>query len=264
VPTTIVRPRSAIESAYVERLRSERLSEETIRQRVYVMRRLACDPVEAREEDIRAALGTGISPSSQSTYLQVFRAIYADFQRMEWVGADPTRWIKPPRVPRREPRPMPRHEIDALLSCGNDDVAAWTTLGFYAGLRAGEVVQVSSHHLETSAHGRVLRVVGKGGLDALIPAHDRVVQLLECRPAGTLWPIWPKSVQRAWSRQARMLGIHGRVFHQLRHSYCTALYQATAGDLVTVARLARHASVATTQRYAAVADDRPFTAIQAL
>jgi integrase len=187
--------------------------------------------------------------------------------RLEWVSDNPMAKIKTPRTPRRSPRPLPQGELDAMMNLPNEfkREREWTILGAYAGLRAGEVSELPGNRLLMGTHGMVLRVHGKNNVIADIPAHPKVIEILE-QYSGALpiWDMWAQSLNRSWQRAGRSVGIEGRVFHQLRHSYATRLYQVTGGSLLTVASACRHASVATTQRYAAVADDAPYLAVAGL
>lgn len=254
-----------LERDYIARMRAESASEETIRQRITVLRMLGVNPADATVEDVLRVMNRDVSAASRATYFRTLRVIFADFQRMGVTATDPTRTLKPPKTSRREPRPITPAEVEALLGMSDENARAWSILGLFAGLRASEVVSLTGESLRDGPHGPVLHVVGKGNLDALIPAHDRVVTLL--RPFSgpdLIWPIWSKSMTRAWQRAAKDAGVTGRTFHQLRHTYATRLYQATGGDLLTVAALCRHASVATTQNYARVASDAPFRAINGI
>jgi integrase len=98
-----------------------------------------------------------------------------------------------------------------------------------------------------------------------VPAHQRVVDVLKPYEgqATPIWDMWPQSVNRAWQRAAATVGVEGVVFHQLRHSFATRLTRAGV-DLLVIAQVCRHSSVATTQRYAAVADEAPFQAVSGL
>lgn len=49
----------------------------------------------------------------------------------------------------------------------------WSVLGLYAGLRAGEACRARQEHLTATGYGKALWVAGKGGKEALIPAHPR-------------------------------------------------------------------------------------------
>lgn len=251
---------------YREHLRREGLADHTIKQRIYVFRCLGVDPAAATVEDVARIFDRELSPASRANYFRNVRMIFADLNRLGWIENDPSRLMKPPKTPRRRPRPLPTEEIERLLRMPDEVARAWTVLGYYAGLRSSEVVSVRGTDLEESDHGPMLRIIGKGRLDAVIPAHEKVVEVLAPYRGSddVIWPIWSKSMLRRWQKAAAEVGVEGRVFHQLRHSYATRLYRATDGDLLTVAALCRHASVATTQGYAQVASDAPFAAIRKL
>jgi len=244
----------------------EGLSEETIRQRIYVLRHLAVPPGEATVEHLRNALSGDLSASSRATYLRTMRVIFADLNRLGLVGNDPARLVKVPKVPRRQPRPIPRVDIDRCLTMADADARDWTVLGAFLGLRAGEVTRVAGTDLVATDDGPAVRVRGKGGLIAVVPAHPRVVDVLApyAGDPAPIWPWWPKSINRRWQRAAAEVGVTGHTFHSLRHAYATQLYRLTGGDLLTVARLCRHASVATTQGYAQLAQSAPYRAVAGL
>jgi len=264
--TTHVTGKTALECSYLDHLRLEGLSEETIRQRIYVLRHLAVPPGLATVDDLREALSGTLSPSTRATYLRTFRTIFVDLNRLGLVSNDPARTIKIPKTPRRQPRPIPRAEIDRCLTMPDADGRAFTILGAFAGLRAGEVTRVCGADLVDTDDGPGLHILGKGQVEAVIPAHPLVVELLAPHrgDSAPLWPWWAKSVNRAWQRAAAEVGVKGHTFHALRHGYATQLYRLTGGDLLTVAALCRHASVATTQTYAAVAQSAPYRAVVGL
>ncbi len=256
------------EQKFMDQMSGEGLSTETIRQRVYLLRGIGGEPWDVTGEDVVAFLNAKtMSQATHAAYITILRSIFADLIRLGWVEQDPMARIKTPRSPRRFPRPLPDSELELLLNLPDEfrREREFTILGAYAGLRAGEVASLPGNALRMGTHGIVLQVVGKGNLVADIPAHPKVVEILEqYTGADLIWDMWPTSVNRAWQRAGRSVGIEGRVFHQLRHSYATRLYKVTGGSLLAVASACRHASVATTQKYAAVADDAPFLAVSGL
>lgn len=260
-------PTTALEAEYLQYLTAEGMSVETVRQRFYLLRGLGVDPRQATVEDVLRLLnGRTLSQHSKAAYVTVLRSIFADLQRIGLVDHDPTVRLKTPRTPRRSPRPISAEQLAALETLPKGSLGYETTiLGAYAGLRVGEVISLSASDLQPRSSGLVLSVTGKGGLTADIPAHPKVVEVL--RPyegrEGHLWPMWPQSLNRAWQREAASVGVTGVTFHQLRHSFATRLTRAGV-DLLVIADLCRHASVATTQRYAKVADDAPFQAVVGL
>jgi len=253
------------EQKFMDQMSGEGLSVETIRQRVYLLRGIGGKPWDVCGDDIIAFLNTKkMSQSTHAAYITILRSIFNDLIRLGWVDQDPMARLKTPRTPRRSPRPLPDNELELMLNLPDTfkREREWTILGAYAGLRAGEVASLPGNALRMGTHGMVLQVRGKGNLVADIPAHPKVVEILEqYSGAEPIWDMWPTSVNRAWQRAGRSVGVDGRVFHQLRHSYATRLYKVTGGSLLTVASACRHASVATTQAYAAVSDNAPFLAV---
>lgn len=259
-------PTTPTEDAYVASMQAENLSAETMRQRLYLLRAFGQHPDNITMEDVWALLnGRQLSVHSRAAYVSVLKTVFADLNRLGLTENDPTRRMKTPKSPRRLPRPLPAAEIARLLTLPTDSREyAWTVLGLNAGLRAGEVVSLTGDSVIAGRHGPVLHVVGKGGVEADIPAHDSVLEVLRpYRGSGVIWPMWPSSLDRAWLRAAESVGVTGRVFHQLRHSFATRLTEAEV-PLLVVADLCRHASVATTQRYAQVASSAGARAIAAL
>ena len=263
--TTHVQGRTDLEAAYLRHLRLEGLSEETIRQRIYVLRNLD-DPTTATVEDVREALSANLSASTRATYLRVLRVVYGDLMRLGLVQADPMQTVKIPKTPRRQPRPIPRSVIDRLLEMPDETGRGLTIVGAFAGLRASEAGRVAGADLLDTDDGPALRVHGKGNVIATVPAHPRVVDLLAPHAGDPepLWPWWSQSINRAWKRAAAEVGVSGYTYHQLRHSFASMLYRQTNGDLLTVAALCRHASVATTQNYAKCSVAAPYMAVLGL
>lgn len=260
-------PVTELEEAYLAYARAEGMSVETMRQRIYLLRGLDVDPREATGDDVIAMINErGLSKSSRAAYITTLRATYADLIRLGLVDEDPLARIKTPRTPRRQPRPLTADQLAALETLPKDRREyAWTILGAYAGMRAGEICRLRGDWLTYGPSGAVLRIEGKGGVVAEVPAHPKVIEVL--RPyeglPEAIWPMWPQSLNRAWQAAAAKVGVEGVVFHQCRHSFATRLTRAGV-DLLVIADVCRHASVATTQRYAKVADDAPYGAVAGL
>ena len=264
----VMDPLDDFEARYLAHMAAEGLSPETVRQRVYLLRGLGKPVGEVTQDDIVSLINSrDLSAHSRAKYVTVLKATYSDLLRMGLVDHDPTARMKTPRTARRSPRPITDAELKALetLRFSRPREYAWTILGAYAGLRAGEVCSIAGTALEEGQHGPELRVVGKGGVEATIPAHAKVVAVMReyARKDQAIWPMWPSSLDRAWKIAAESVGVEGRVFHQLRHTFATRLTRSGV-DLLVIANLCRHASVATTQKYAQVADDAPFQAVVGL
>ncbi|TDJ67410.1 MAG: site-specific integrase, partial [Planctomycetota bacterium] len=68
-----------------------------------------------------------------------------------------------------------------------------------------------------------------------------------------VWPEWrdkgPQAISARFKTVARRAGLESLRFHDLRHAFCSRLAQAGV-PLATIAVLAGHRSLQTTQRYA--------------
>ena len=120
--------------------------------------------------------------------------------------------------------------------------------------------------------GRQVRVLGKGGVDAVLPAH----QILEAEaadwPARGWWfpspddrtrPITPGNVTKVVSGAFHRAGVPGSA-HSLRHFYGTQTLRSSGGNLRVTQELMRHASPVSTAIYTKVDDEQMRAAVDAL
>lgn len=181
--------------------------------------------------------------------------------------------IRTPRLPRPVPKALAAGEALAVLARAPElaaepwlaarDVALFSLL-YGCGLRIGEALALPRRAVPL---GDVLRVLGKGGKERLVPVLPAVAAAIadyaeRCPAAGTAdaplfigargGPLNPGVVQRQMRRLRRRLGLAETATpHALRHSFATHLL-AGGGDLRTIQDLLGHASLSTTQRYTAV------------
>lgn len=138
---------------------------------------------------------------------------------------------------------------------------AMILLGAFQGLRVHEIAKVRVEDVDTD--DKVLRVNGKGGVDAVLPLHPLVEALVPGMPRRGWWfpsyedtrrCVRAASVSLTIGKAMTREGVHGSA-HSLRHWYATWLLRSGA-DAVTVQQLLRHASLATTQIYTKVDFDQ--------
>jgi integrase/recombinase XerD len=145
-------------------------------------------------------------------------------------------------------------------------------LGYLHGLRAHEIAKVHSSDFDVEAG--VLTVVGKGGVERLLPIHPALALEIPSMPAHGYWfparggregHIHWKAVSDLMTKAKRRAGIteKRKTGHSLRHAFGTQLVRAGA-DLRTTQELMGHASLATTQIYVEVDRDRMTAASAAL
>ena len=252
---------TALRSDYEAELRSQRLSDSTVRQRLRMLDRIG-DPRTATKADVLRVLEP-YDGTTRRQYLSQIRRLFADLAAAGLLDADPSAALRMGRPRVYEPRPITEEELQRILAIGGR-IHDWAVLAAYAGLRRFEVLQVQDDHLIVDERGPTLVVPnGKGGTHLSVPAHPLVVEVLQGREAGRLWPIAITTFDKAWARAMQGAGLQGCTFHRLRHRFATSVYRAT-GDLLTTAKVCRHRSINTTQVYARVADKRPYEAVLAI
>lgn len=183
---------------------------------------------------------------------------------------NPMAELSAPARPRGEPRPLSDAELRRLLETRmhhRTRVMIW--LAALAGLRVSEIARVKGTDVDLSR--RVIWVNGKGNTKNTVPLHPLLVAAAATMPRSGWWfpsehdpnkPVLSRSVSLVIGRVMRRAGVSGTP-HALRHWYGTSLL-AGGADLRTVQACLRHASVATTQIYTRVPDDRRHEAVATL
>jgi integrase/recombinase XerD len=191
------------------------------------------------------------------------------------IQADPTALIESPKLGRGLPKALSEQQVSGLL----DAPKATTALGlrdrtmlelmYASGLRVSELVELQL--VNVNLNQGVVRVLGKGGKERLVPLGEEAIAWLqrylrEARPGlmgGQSSPlVFVTSRKKGMTRQAfwhairkhaRAAGISQPVSpHMLRHSFATHLLNHGA-DLRVVQLLLGHSDLSTTQIYTHVA-----------
>lgn len=205
-----------------------------------------------------------LAPASVDKYLSHVMLYYAWLVRpMKVLKESPAEDLVRPIVPKRQPRPISEENLTfALECCSDDEMFAWLILGGYAGLRAFDISALDADDLIESGPVPLLRVRGKGGDEKLVAVGELVVGVIKpfCGRRGPMFRSVEGRRYKAPTIDKRInaflasIGLLER-FHTLRHRYCTKTYEITQ-DIRYTQLQARHASVATTQVYTLVSQDR--------
>ncbi len=220
----------------------------------------------------------GAKPRSTARQLSSFRRFFRYIMREGMRDSDPTADIEMPRIGRSLPKTLTEEEVDALLSAPNTDEPlghrdrAMLELLYATGLRVSELINLKQSQINFNQG--VLRIVGKGDRERLIPLGDesqrwlkdfidgpRMEILLE-RQTDYLFPTRRgdrMTRQAFWhiiKRYAEKSGIRKKLSpHSLRHAFATHLLNHGA-DLRVVQLLLGHSDLSTTQIYTHVARER--------
>lgn len=214
---------------------------------------------EATRSDVEHFLARDLKPASRRAYLGHLRSFYSWALAEGMVEADPTARIPAIRVPVGTPRPLAPDHLALALDEAPPRMRAWLLLMALEGLRCIEVAGLRPCDLVEVEGSKMLYLREcKGGGTATMPAHPAVVEALEALPVrnGLWWEVNANTISTVVSRFLHGLGIDATA-HRLRHTAGTSWYRASGNDLLTTARLLRHARVSTTQIYAQLDPQRP-------
>jgi integrase/recombinase XerD len=220
----------------------------------------------------------GRSPRTTARLTSTLKRLYQYLLREKEIEIDPSAILDAPKLPRSLPKSLSEADVEALLnapdtntSLGLRDRAMLETL-YAAGLRVSELVSMPLAQLSTA--NQLLRVVGKGSKERLVPLgevatdwltqylHEARGALLDGRVSDALFVTVrgeAMSRQMFWNiikRYALMADIRTDISpHVLRHAFATHLVNHGA-DLRVVQLLLGHADITTTQIYTHVARER--------
>ena len=216
--------------------------------------------------------------SSSNRRLTVLRRYYHWALREQRIAADPTARMLAARQPPRVPHTLTQAQVEALLRAPDVDTPlglrdrAMLELMYASGLRVTELVTLKTFHL--GLQEGVLRVMGKGGKERLVPFGEEAGRWLERYLAESRAAILGgqqsddlfvtqrgSGMTRAmfWvivKKSAMLAGITTPLSpHTLRHAFATHLLNHGA-DLRVVQLLLGHADISTTTIYTHVARER--------
>ena len=220
----------------------------------------------------------GAKPRSTARQLSSFRRFFRYIMREGMRDSDPTADIEMPRIGRSLPKTLTEEEVDSLLNAPNTDEPlghrdrAMLEILYATGLRVSELINLQQSQINFNQG--VLRIVGKGDRERLIPLTDdsqrwvrdfidgpRMEILLE-RQTDYLFPTRRgdrMTRQAFWhiiKRYAEKAGVRKKMSpHSLRHAFATHLLNRGA-DLRVVQLLLGHSDLSTTQIYTHVARER--------
>ncbi len=221
---------------------------------------------------------SGARPRSTARQLSSFRRFYRYLLRESALKEDPTAQIAMPKIGRALPKSLTEEEVDSLLNApatkdplGNRDRTMLEVL-YATGLRVSELVNLKIN--QVNLNQGVLRIVGKGDRERLIPLGEESVKWLVQFAQGSRMEIllerqsdylFPTRRGDHMTRQAfwhiiKRYALKGGINkdlspHTLRHAFATHLLNHGA-DLRVVQMLLGHSDLSTTQIYTHVARER--------
>jgi integrase/recombinase XerD len=227
---------------------------------------------------IACRVKSGAKPRSTARQLSSYRRFFRYIMREGLRDTDPTADIDMPRIGRSLPKSLTEDEVDVLLRAprteeplGHRDRAMLELL-YATGLRVSELISLKQS--QVNFNQGVLRIIGKGDRERLIPLGDEAqrwlknfidgprMEILLERQTDYLFPTRRgdrMTRQAFWhiiKRYAQKADIEKKLSpHSLRHAFATHLLNRGA-DLRVVQLLLGHSDLSTTQIYTHVARER--------
>ena len=223
-------------------------------------------------------MAEGTKASSSARVLSTLRRYYRYQIRQNTVSADPCAQVLSPKQGRPLPKAMSEQQVEDLLGApdvetplGLRDRAMLETL-YATGLRVTELVELSL--LEVSLQVGVVRIIGKGNKERLVPLGEQAIDWIERYQQSARPELLKERMSDAMFVTSRGAGMTRHAFwhiikkyalvagiqqglspHTLRHAFATHLINHGA-DLRSVQMLLGHADLSTTQIYTHIARER--------
>jgi len=234
--------------------------------------------VEELERWIAAMRADGLAPSTVARRASAVRTYFRHLVLIGTRSENPAASLQLPRRPRRLPRALSPAETERLIDASVGTAPrslrdrALVELLYGAGLRVSEAVGLEKNGVDVEE--RIVRVLGKGGKERLVPlgrpaaeAVRRYLALgrphLDRRYRPELFlnarggPLTRAGAFLILRRLAEKAGLEPERVHPhlLRHSFATHLLEGGA-DLRSVQEMLGHADLGTTERYTHISDRR--------
>ncbi|MDB2386348.1 site-specific tyrosine recombinase XerD [Shewanella sp.] len=237
---------------------------------------------ESSQQDIRDYLAqryeAGFAKSSSARVMSSLRRFFSYLIVTKQINIDPMAQLDSPKLDRKLPNSLSEDDIDRLLSepASDDPIErrdkAMLEVLYATGLRVSELVGLTIEQL--SLRQGLVRVVGKGGKERLVPLGELAITevehylsqarfaLLKGKQSDVLFPSkrgQQMTRQTFWYR-IKYYALRANIStalspHTLRHAFATHLLNHGA-DLRVVQLLLGHSDLSTTQIYTHVATAR--------
>lgn len=240
--------------------------------------------VNAQQPDLQAFLAhryeQGSKNRSAARLLSSMRRFYAWLLRERRITHDPVALIEAPKPEQPLPKTLSEQQVEDLLNAPDLNVAlglrdrAMLEMLYATGLRVSELVGLAFS--QVSIDPGVIRVMGKGGKERLVPLGEQAIDCLQAYMRSARAELMAQHLpcnslfvtqrgkgmtrQAFWyllKRYALQAGINPDTLspHTLRHAFATHLLNHGA-DLRVVQMLLGHSDISTTQIYTHVANQR--------
>ena len=200
------------------------------------------------------------SPKTVREYLTVIRGVLDVAIDHEVLNDNVVKGIRLPRHRKAEIEPFSSEEVATLLRMANDWLRLYLAIGFYTGLRTGEILGLMVGDIDLK--GRVIHVrrnITKGKvttpkteksirevpiLDDLVPYLRKMPKSMWLFPteSGRNLKAFPGNRQNQWRELLKECGIKYRKIYATRHTFIVSMLKYTDLSILEIAQIAGHTS----------------------
>lgn len=182
---------------------------------------------------------------------------FFDIGRIEWGICDenPVANVRKPKCPPgRDRRLTPREERLILRYCHghiNPDIYSIVVLALETAMRQGEILNLQWEHLNLKsriAHLPETKNGTKRDVPLSVKARDALIRL-GVKNKGKVFRYTAEGLKSTWRFMLIKLGIQDLHFHDLRHEAISRLFELGSLDMMEVAAISGHKSLAMLKRY---------------
>lgn len=182
---------------------------------------------------------------------------FFDIGRIEWgiCDANPVANVRKPKCPPgRDRRLTPREERLILRYCHghtNPDLYSIVALALETAMRQGEILNLHWEHINLKsriAHLPETKNGTKRDVPLSVKARDALIRL-GVKSKGKVFGYTAEGLKSTWRFMLKKLGIQDLHFHDLRHEAISRLFELGSLDMMEVAAISGHKSLAMLKRY---------------
>ena len=200
--------------------------------------------------------GKTISPATVRLEMSLLSHVF-DVARIEWGACDTnpvTNVRKPKAPPGRDRRLLPREERRILRYCHahpTEELFSLVVLALETAMRQGELLKLEWEHINLQrrvAHLPETKNGSKCDVPLSLKARDALTRL-GVKTKGRVFCYTSNGLKSAWRIMLQRLAILDLHFHDLRHEATTRLFELNTMDVMEIASITGHKSLAMLKRY---------------
>jgi len=218
------------------------------------------------------------SKYAANLYLRTLKAAINKAITWNYIGKNPLKGIKLPKIPKKYPAFISEKELNIIMDYIKErDIKDVITLAFFTGMRLSEIINLCWSAVDLKSGIIIVQnneaFTTKSKRERIIPMHEKVRQVLCNRPrkdsdryvfskCGILYR--QEFISKKFKKSLLQIGLSKELhFHSLRHSFASNLVQKGI-SLYVVKELLGHESISTTQIYSHLQNESLVNAISVL